>query len=126
MNKRWHLHQLLLLLMIVPYLSGPVSADDSRVSFQLNWENDLPAGMDHGFTNGMKLTWVTPLNLVRTKGNRGNGASADLRQGILFSIGQNMYTPRDIRATALIGDDRPYAGMLFGELGIVRRKTNRM
>lgn len=126
MKNRRRLSQLLLFLIIVPSLSGLGSAADSRGSFQLNWENDLLVGTDHSFTNGMKLTWVTPLNLVRTKGNRGNGASADLRQGVLFSIGQNIYTPQNIRSTALIVDDRPYAGMLFGELGIIRRTAHRM
>lgn len=126
MKKRRYLHLLVLLLPLWPCLSGRVAADDARGSFQFNWENDLLAGTDRSFTNGMKVTWVTPLNLVLTGKNGVNGSSADLRQGILFSIGQNMYTPENIQSSALIVDDRPYAGLLFGELGVIRRSARRM
>lgn len=31
---------------------------------------------------------------------------------IVYSLGQSIFTPDDIRQTALIRDDRPYAGWL--------------
>jgi len=37
---------------------------------------------------------------------------------VFFAIGQNMYTPEDIKANRLIEDDRPYAGWLYLEVGV--------
>ena len=42
-----------------------------------------------------------------------------------FSLGQTMYTPRDLGATAPILDDRPYAGWLFVGAGRVSQNERR-
>jgi hypothetical protein len=36
-----------------------------------------------------------------------------------YALGQNLYTPEDISTPELIPDDRPYAGWLYGAVGLV-------
>jgi hypothetical protein len=36
-----------------------------------------------------------------------------------YSLGQNLYTPEDIKTTELVEDDRPYAGWLYAAVGLV-------
>ena len=48
------------------------------------------------------------------------------KRRVSFVLGQNIFTPEDIRATKLISDDRPYAGWLYLGLGLVtERKTKK-
>lgn len=126
MMKQGFIHRFFLILVLVPFICVSVFAEDSRGGIQIDWENDWFAGTDRGFTNGMKLTWVTPLNLLRTRMARLNTSPPDLRQGLFFTVGQNMYTPENILNPDLIPDDRPYGGFLFGEVGIIRRSSSRL
>jgi hypothetical protein len=41
------------------------------------------------------------------------------QKNLVFSLGQNIYTPVDTDAYALIEDDRPYAGWLYLGIGVV-------
>ncbi len=41
-----------------------------------------------------------------------------------YSLGQSLYTPRDIRQTAVNPNDRPWAGFLYGSLGMVTLTGN--
>lgn len=44
---------------------------------------------------------------------------ADLRAGrVGLALGHNVYTPENIAATALVVDDRPYAGWLYGGISV--------
>ena len=94
--------------------------------FNLYYENDLFAGTDNNYTNGIKLSWVSA-NLadyihdpclpkwVRQL----NRFSQTLQPGafetrnMVVSFGQSMYTPTDNTRSDLIKDDRPYAGWLY-------------
>jgi hypothetical protein len=101
------------------------------VSFQL--ENDLFAGTDAQYTNGVKLTWVSP-NIysdfndpllpvwVRCSTERVRHvlewflppeASA---RNVVVTLGQAMFTPSDRALTTQDPKDRPYAG--WGYLGL--------
>lgn len=93
-------------------------------TFSLTYENDLFAGSDRYYTNGIRISWlspegdtVRPLQLVRdfldTVAQDNNKST---RFGL--SLGQNMYTPEDRLPTTLITDDRPYAGWLYGGMSI--------
>jgi len=95
-------------------------------------ENDLFAGTDRGYTNGLKFVWVSPglngrasdfrlpgwldflsrkLSLVRTPGSR---------RFVSAFLGQNIFTPNDIERFDLIVWDRPYAGIAYAGLGFHR------
>src|SRR3989304_3953862 len=51
---------------------------------------------------------------------------ADVRAGrIGFAIGHNIYTPEDTDARALVVDDRPYAGWLYGAVSLHAETSRR-
>lgn len=94
----------------------------------VHFENDLFADTDSQYTNGIKLTAVSPdltswfthrddlpewlrdllplkhLPLITDEG---------IARTFAFSLGQNTYTPDDTTRRELIEDDRPYAGWLY-------------
>ncbi len=125
----------LLLCLLLAVACVPARAEKPRENswtFAFQFENDLFAGTDRYYTNGIKLTWISPQlqwfqNLPWLKRHSSMGhlvdrvvsllpfASDPQRQrNISFSIGQKMYTPSDISQRALIPNDRPYAGWLYG------------
>lgn len=93
-------------------------------SFQL--ENDLFAGTDRHYTNGIRLSWLSPdgdtvealelardaLETVALDDDDISKGDKEVRFGV--SIGQDMYTPMDRSRADVILDDRPYAGWLYG------------
>lgn len=99
----------------------------------LRLENDLFAGTDRNYTNGVAIAMVShdiegelrsdclarPLDLyTRFLGWVDSGfwrdAGADLAsQNLVARGGQAMYTPANETRTDLIRDDRPYAGLLY-------------
>jgi lipid A 3-O-deacylase len=105
---------------------APAWADDSGWALSVHFENDLFADTDQQYTNGIKITAVSPdltsafrdrpelpkwvraliphIPLIRAKGST---------RTLAFSAGQNMYTPQDTVSSALVPSDRPYAGWLY-------------
>lgn len=77
-------------------------------------------GSDQAYTNGFKFSYVyaddrvpswakKPVSRLRFLGEDLQNAKSNI--GI--SLGQQIYTPRNTRASELIKDDRPYAGWLY-------------
>ena len=98
------------------------------LTFQL--ENDLFYGADRHYTNGLRLSWVSPppgdmhdgLKWLRERLKLiGRNNNEDTRLGL--ALAQEMYTPADRRRTELILDDRPYAGWLYGAASLHSRMT---
>jgi len=106
-------------------------------------ENDLFADTDRFYTNGIKLSWVSPdlqwfqdLDWFKRDArlNRWGNLLVDAlpfsgdperQRNLALSVGQMMYTPRDIEREDLIVDDRPYAGWLYGSVAF-HSKTYRV
>lgn len=86
---------LLLMLFPVKLIAG---------EFSLIAENDVPYKTDRFFTHGTRFQYQ--------------------QDDYMFSIGQNMYTPINKKATWLIPDDRPYAGWLYASVGKTYYSTN--
>jgi len=93
-------------------------------------ENDLFAGTDRYYTSGIKLSWSSP-NLQKYS-DSSYGAplvpvfnlipwinDENFQKNIVFSLGQNIYTPDDTEAAGLLTNDRPYAGWLYVGIGVV-------
>jgi lipid A 3-O-deacylase len=96
----------------------------------LEYENDLFAGKDRYYTSGMRAGWITPdagvPGLLRDLGNLipffpGTG---DIKAS--WSIGQSMYTPKDITLDPPDPDDRPYAGWLYASGGLAEETGQRL
>ena len=85
-------------------------------------ENDLFYNSDRNYTSGVALVWVP------TAGPAPDWAlrvarwipwfpvEGDVRHG--YALGQNMYAPSDITLANPPLDDRPYAGWLYGTIGL--------
>ena len=111
-----------LLLTASIALPGPAGAGDTTVI--LEYENDLFAGDDRWYTNGVRGTWMRTSrpsrhnDLVRLVGERSRLVDNERSVSYGFSLGQNMYTPEDITDPDPPEDDRPYAGWLHVSAGI--------
>ena len=118
---------ILLVFMGITTFYGTQSANAGEKSgtFSFYFENDLFADTDQGYTNGVKLSWVSPdltgyaqsdklpewtlpyirrLPFINEPG---------LQRNIALCMGQNIYTPENISREDLIEDDRPYAGWAY-------------
>ncbi|MEX2352968.1 MAG: lipid A deacylase LpxR family protein, partial [Gammaproteobacteria bacterium] len=98
------------------------------------FENDLFNDSDRFYTNGIKLNWISPelqwfedLDWFQREGLAQDTVKSFISvlpyredesrlRNFSFSIGQMMYTPRDMVSTELVVDDRPYAGWLYGSV----------
>jgi hypothetical protein len=84
-------------------------------------ENDLFYNVDRNYTNGIALVWVpggdAPGWAVRVaRWLPWFPRDGRVRHG--YTLGQNMYTPADIALADPPRDDRPYAGWLYGAIGL--------
>lgn len=91
----------------------------------LSWDNDLLTGSDRGYTNGVRLSYLTDTadendgksaRFARTLRDElrflpGIGAS-DSKHAVTLSLRQFMVTPEDITVENPQFDDIPYAGHL--------------
>lgn len=109
---------LLILLVLVRLLV----ADESDWKFErinFYFENDSVSYTDDQYTNGSRLSTLLYrpdakqewLNIPFTE-------DFDRAHFISFSLTQQMFTPHDLNETAVIENDRPYAGWVYFELGL--------
>ncbi|MBL9186192.1 MAG: lipid A deacylase LpxR family protein [Opitutaceae bacterium] len=117
------------LLAQTPDAVGSTARARSAPVFTAYFENDTFTGTDEHYTNGLKFSWLSA-DLVdwgqvgwrktlieflpfvnRTAGQKNLG----------LALGQNIYTPRDIRRINPDPVDRPYAGWLYLELAFVSK-----
>lgn len=101
-------------------------------------ENDLFAGEDGRYTNGVRFTLLSPdldtfaddpiiaehLDFYTRLFPFAEGEHVQKNVGVSF--GQNIYTPDNISIPTLIEDDRPYAGWLYGALALHSKTRTRL
>lgn len=97
--------------------------EDDKAIVSMVVENDITGGTDQNYTNGIRFSWLsserktpewaqwTARHLLPLDDN-GN-------KRIGLALGQNMYTPEDKSRRDPILNDRPYAGWLYGSLGMI-------
>lgn len=125
-----------LLTALAPFVvSAQIPDKSGGGTLSIYYENDLFAGTDHYYTNGVKLSWSstdlakfsdTPyaspllpvLNLIPFV-NR-----SDFQKNLTFSLGQDIYTPNNTASALLQRTDRPYAGWLYGGIGLVVKNAD--
>jgi hypothetical protein len=95
-------------------------ADDEVAGWQVAWDNDLWAKgkTDRWYTNGLRLTWTynkPPENDLSKLFLRGSEwfLWEEPTPTLSYSVGQAMYTPRDIRLAVPPIDDRPWGAFLY-------------
>jgi hypothetical protein len=95
-------------------------------SFGLFWENDAFTGTDRHYTQGAGIWYISPDNANPgcfswlSEHMPAAGIKPETYKYAL-AFTQEMYTPEDLRSTAVVEDDRPYAGWLYGTLSLRRR-----
>jgi hypothetical protein len=143
-RPRSHISKLRVLLLsilvgVLPMTAmGQPRVTGSHGAFSFYFENDVFAGTDRYYTNGTRLTWISPevaaypehpcipkwslpfvtgLPFVNKSGHK---------RAIYVSAGQSIYTPEDIERTDLIKDDRPYAGVAYFAIGFQSKSPQHM
>jgi len=109
---------IIVLCLLTPFFAAaqdPQTKDNG--SFHLYFENDTFMNTDRGFTHGFRFSWYS-----NDKYNKKPG----FQNYISLSVGQNIYTPDNLKQTQLDELDRPYAGYLYFGIGIHRRNTHWM
>lgn len=109
------------------FFAAPASSDDtekdSPTYVSLAIENDNFGGnSDRYYSSGVRLTVfnegidVPPVIDDMAE----NVPTFDLNDStsVFYTIGQNLYTPKDIRIEDQPDDDRPWAGFLYGSVGL--------
>ncbi len=119
------LPQLAMLALLGTVLSLPVLAADpeSNGTFNFILENDLFYKVDRHYTNGIGFIW-TPAPRTPTPGWALAVArqvpwfpkDGQIRHG--YAFGQSMFTPSDIKVANPPLSERPYAGWLYGSIGL--------
>jgi len=109
------------------------ATDRARSSpvFTMYFENDIFTGTDQHYTNGLKFSWLTADLVGWGQAGWRERVVAALpfinrtggQKNIGFALGQNIYTPRDIKRPNPDPSDRPYAGWTYGELAFVSKTT---
>ncbi len=114
------------LLVIISALSPLQVYAKDEVIFSAQVENDIFAGTDRNFTNGLRLslTYVpdespNPIHDLLYSFPLHRQKPDDYGQRwASVTLGHSMFTPGDLSSTALIPSDRPYAGWLYVGAGI--------
>jgi lipid A 3-O-deacylase len=103
------------------FAQAPVD-EAGRGTWSFTIENDIIAGTDRDYTNGALVSYVGPSNNLPLVGRivRDNldWLTTAKKWHMAYGVGQNMYTPQDITTTTPDPADRPYAGFLYGSIGI--------
>ncbi|MFD2264220.1 lipid A deacylase LpxR family protein [Lacibacterium aquatile] len=104
----------------VPPKSAPEPKKESG-TLSLTVENDLFNNFDRHYTNGVQLSWLSSPDQVPSWIQGGSKFLFPDQSAarIEYALGQNMYTPKDITRIVPDADDRPYAGWLYGSVGII-------
>jgi hypothetical protein len=126
---------------IVP-VTPSLAAKEQPMPWTMNvhFENDLFSGTDRNYTNGVKVSLISPDLVSFVESGKLpdwsleyvyrlpfiNDPDPALRRKLEFSLGQNMYTPADISRSDLIVDDRPYAGWTYLAVAFHTKSSKRM
>jgi hypothetical protein len=118
-----------LLILVLWLAAGTVGAADDpgrdQGTFTFSFENDVlgPDETDRHYSNGLLFSYQTGENQVWDWldgwARRHYFPDPEVRLHASLDLGQNLYTPENISSTALVLDDRPYAGWLHVDLGLV-------
>jgi lipid A 3-O-deacylase len=97
-------------------------AEDDKVIFNVVIENDVFAGADRDYTNGIRFAWLSSEENMpawsRMVAQALPLASAGKKR-ISVAAGQSIFTPENITLHNPTAESRPYAGWLYGSVGMV-------
>ncbi len=96
-----------------------------------SYENDLVGdGNDRYYTSGVRATYFNPAaelpEFIRDAADALPGFRVNETTSTFFTVGQNLYTPSDVTTRAANPNDRPYAGWLYGSVGMTTLVRDRL
>lgn len=97
----------------------------------LTIENDsIGSGADRNYTSGVRLSWldtdILPPAVARALDPYLPVFSVNDTTSVHYSLGQNLYAPRNLHLQNPDPRDRPYAAFLYGSMGLTSITDNRM
>ncbi|HSB94874.1 MAG TPA: lipid A deacylase LpxR family protein [Spongiibacteraceae bacterium] len=114
---------LLLAAAAASLIANNAWSEDSKGSLTLAVENDLfGAGTDKHYTHGTEITYVSDTyqpSWLLTAASWMPFFESNVETRFVTSLGQQIYTPADTQTESLVADDRPYAGWLYGSVGLL-------
>jgi lipid A 3-O-deacylase len=117
-------------LLVVGAPVPKADAESSNGTFSLVVENDIFYNTDRSYTNGIRFSWLSaPARTPDWAVHLARRFPLFPEEGVVrvnYAIGQNMYTPADITVPDPPFDDRPYAGWLYGSVGVVAETGDRL
>lgn len=115
----------ILLILAIPVRAeeAPVRSTDSGGILTFALENDLFVGHDDGYTNGVRTSYVSPeADIPLWIENLAGLVPFFPPEGHTrwtMALGQSMFAPEDLTIKAAQPADRPYAGWLYGTVGLI-------
>ena len=121
-------HARLLAIASTMIVAGAATAlaDNDRGTFSFVLENDVFYNLDRDYTNGVQFAWTSgpvkadacwECDVARVLPFF--DGSGQMR--VNYALGQSMFTPSDITLVNPPLTDRPYAGWLYGSLGVISK-----
>jgi hypothetical protein len=117
----------LFFVLLMAMTSSALAAEDVRKEdgegiFNIVIENDIFAGSDSDYTNGIRFAWMSseenmPLWTQHIANVLPLASSGNKR--ISIAVGQSMFAPEDLSRRDQVAGDQPYAGWLYGSVGMV-------
>lgn len=96
--------------------------EDNKGIFNVVIENDSFAGADRDYTSGVRFSWLSSEGNMPVWARSVAHALPLANEGnkrISIAVGQSMFTPEDITLRDPPIGSRPYAGWLYGSVGMV-------
>ncbi len=129
-----------LIALLLPATALAAEPVDDTWTMNMYLENDLFGETDQNYTNGLRLSWVSPnlesfhhdprmpnvINRINDRFDRLLDFKESLTRNVVVSLGQQIYTPETIAATELLVDERPYAGYLYMGFAYPARSDDRL
>src|ERR1700761_4115522 len=128
------MHQIKLALAVAVFALGwPLSAwaqstsetnpaSSEKGSFSILFENDIFDNTDHDYTNGVELGYTTaPDDTPRWATHLARDLPFFAQTGDVrtrYALGQDIFTPTNLASVNPSPGDRPYAGFLYGSMGL--------
>ncbi len=112
-------------------ITNRVKGAEDNNYLSLSFENDrIGNGKDQNYTSGIRLTYYevnTPVPPVIDKFAEAIPTfDLNTTTSTFFTIGQNLYTPQDITQSANQPNERPWAGWLYGSVGLTTITKNHL
>ncbi len=109
-----------LLSLALPYPAHADPPPDPHriITFQI--ENDATAGTDRYYTSGVRLGYTTPTDALPDPFARlGEALFGPGQQRLALGLSQLLFTPSNTQLSPPNPRDRPYAGLLLGNMALV-------